>query len=263
VKCTDILRLAPPYITGELEPELYADFDAHLKTCRACMEQVHAQSRLDARLRDAVLAQETNVTEVDRRVRELIAAGEEASPVSKTRSSLRRRAARLVGVAAALVLLAAGYSILVSAPVSRVYAEAAKDHQIEIVEQQPRPWLTDPAQIGSLAEQQGIAPDAVTRLASGNYRLVQGRLCFLGYRIFLHLVFSNGGREFSVYLRQRDGMHLPGPVRGTVNGRPLCATDVNRKHIASIETDQLIAVAVSDESSDAGLNFAHFAASVL
>ena len=262
MKCTDILRLAPPYITGELEPELYADFDAHLKTCRACMEEVHARSRLDARLRDAVLAQETNVTEVDRRVRELIAAGEEACPVSKTRSSLSRTAI-LVGVAAALVLLAASYSILVSAPVSRVYAEAAKDHQIEIVEQQPRPWLTDPAQIGSLAEQQGIAPDAVTRLASGNYRLVQGRLCFLGYRIFLHLVFSNGGREFSVYLRQRDGMHLPGPVRGTVNGRPLCATDVNRKHIASIETDQLIAVAVSDESSDAGLNFAHFAASVL
>lgn len=262
--CDEIAGLAPLYITGELDARLSAEFDAHLKTCPACMRELERQARLDARLREVVLAEESNATRVDRRVRELIAAESEGKPLPQLQPGPRRWAVAVIGVAAVtLVLAAVGYRTLPGQQVVRVYADAARDHRIEIVQQQPRPWLTDPAQIAALAEQQGIAPSAVSALASGGYHLNRAKLCFLDHRIFLHLVFSDGVQEFSVYLRQRDAKALPGPVREIANGKPLCTSDLDNEHVASIETPYLTALVVTDRSSDAALNFARFASAVL
>jgi len=262
--CSEVARLAPLYITGELDPRQAAEFDAHLRTCPACMRELQRQSRLDGFLREIVLSEEGNAARVDRRVRELIAAEADGQPLPQLQPRSRRWAAAAIGIAAAAVLLAAvGYRTLMGQQVAGVYAAAARDHGIEVVEHQPRPWLTDPAQIAALAERQGIAASAVTALASGGYHLVRGKLCFLDHRIFLHLVFSDGAREFSVYLRRRDATALAGPVREIANGRPLCTSDVDNEHVASVETARLTALVVTDRSSDAALNFARFASAVL
>lgn len=261
--CGEIARLAPLYITGELDARLAADFDTHLRACPACMRELERQARLDARLREIVLAEETKATQVDRRVRELIAAESEGNPMPQLQPRRRRWVAIAAGAAAAIVLAAVGYRTVSGPQVARVYADAARDHGLEIVQHQPRPWLTDPASIAALAEQQGIAPSAVAALASGGYHLNRARLCFLDHRIFLHLVFSDGVQEFSVFLRQRDAKTLPGPVRETANGRPLCTSDLNGEHVASVQTDHLVAVVVTNQSSDAALNFARFASAVL
>lgn len=264
MNCGDIAQLAPLYITGELEARRAAEFDAHLKTCPACLQELERQARLDARLRELILAEETDVARVDRRVRELIAAEAEGKPLPQLQPKPRRWVVAAIGIAAvAVVLAAAGYRTLLGTHVARVYADAARDHQREVVQQQPRPWLTDPAQIAALAEQQGIASSAVAALSSGGYHLRRARLCFLDRRIFLHLVFSEGEREFSVYLRRRGAETLPGPVREIANGKPLCTSDLDNEHVASIETSQLIALVVNDRSSDAALSFARFASAVL
>lgn len=264
MNCGEIARLAPLYVTGELDGRQAADFDAHLRTCAECMRELERQARIDAGLREAVLAQEDDTSRIDRRVRELIAANATGQPVPQLRVWSRGWAAAALAIAAAAIVLAGvGYRTLVRQPVARVYADAAWDHGLEVVEHQPRPWLTDPGQIATLAEQQGIARSAVTALASGGYRLVRGKLCFLDHRIFVHLVYTDGVREFSVYLRTRDSKSLPVTAREISNGKPLCTSDLNGEHVASIETPQLTAVVVTNESSDAALKLARFASAVL
>jgi len=263
MNCGDIRRLAPFYITGELDAPRAAEFDAHLKDCLSCMRELERQARLDARLREVILAEETNVTRVDRRVRELIAAEAEGTPVPQLQPRPRRWALATMGIAAALLLAATGYRTLLGTHVARVYADAATDHRLEIVQQEPRSWLTDSSQIAALAAGQGIPASAVTALASGGYRLGRAKFCWLDGRVFLHLVFSGGGQEFSVYLRQRDDNPLPGPAREISNGRTLCASDLGKEHVASIETAHLMAMIVTDQSAEAALSFARFASAVL
>lgn len=262
--CGEIAGLTPLYLTGELDARQAAEFDAHLRACPACMRELELQSRLDARLRDVVLAEEDMAARVDRHVRELIAADAAQPPVPQLAPRTRRWAALALAVAAAAIVLAGiGYRTLVRQAVARIYADAAWDHGLEVVERQPRPWLTDPGQIATLAEQQGIAPSAVTALASGGYRLSRGKLCFLDHRIFLHLVYTDGDREFSAYLRPRESTSLPATVREFANGRPLCTSDVNDEHIASVQTPDLTAVIVTSQSSEEALNLARFASAVL
>ena len=262
MNCRDILRLAPLYITGELGGERAAEFDTHLRTCPSCMEELKRQARLDARLREVLLAREVDVTEVDRRVRALIAAEAKGHKLPAFEPRWRRWAAVAVGFTAALVLVVVAYRSL-GVRLPRVYADAATDHRLEVTEHQPRPWLTDPEQIASLAEQQAIPPPALYRIASGRYHLVRGKLCYLDRRVFLHLVFSDGTREFSLYLRPRDARARSGRVREIANGRPLCTADFDHDHVASVETPEVLAFLVTDQSADAALDLARFAATVL
>jgi anti-sigma factor RsiW len=262
MNCDDIARLAPLYVTGELDSPRAAEFDAHLKTCWSCMEELERQSRLDARLREVLLAEETNVTGVDRRVRELIASEGERKAMPGLHPG-RRGWALGLAAAAVLILAVVGYRVFLGNFTARVFADAARDHTIEVVEREARSWLSDPGAIASLAAQQGIAPAAIDELSTGVYRLHRGRLCFLDGRVFLHLVFSDGVREFSVYLRARGSKSLPGPVREMANGDPVCTFEADHEHLASITTSRHLAVVVSDESTDAALNFARFASTIL
>jgi len=262
--CSEVTYLTPLYVTGELDARRAAEFDAHLKSCPACMRELERQARLDVRLREMLLAEETDVARVDRRVRELIAAESAGAALPQLQPRSRRWLGAAVSIAAVVILvIGLGYRALLGTRVARVYADAAFDHHLEIVLHGPRPWLTDPAEIAVLAGQQGIAPSAVTALASSGYHLNRGKLCFLDGRIFLHLVFSDGTQEFSVYLHKRDARPLPGPVREIANGKPLCTSDIKSEHVAFVESSTLVALVVTDQSADAALNFARFASAVL
>jgi anti-sigma factor RsiW len=260
MKCTDIAELAPLYISCELDAERTAQFDAHLKSCPACMQELEHQARLDTRLREIIFSEGVDTSRVDRNVRALIATGADApartSAQPRVRQTSRRWVVAAMGIAAMLLLLAVGYRLFVGAHVGRVYADAATDHQREVVEQQPRKWVVDPAQIAALAERQGVPGATPAALAPASYQLKGARVCLLDGRPFLNLVYTNGAKEFSVYLRQRDDKSLPGAVSGTTNGMPLHTSNPGDEHIASFETAHLTAMVVTDESADAALHLA-------
>ena len=177
---------------------------------------------------------------------------------------LRRRwVMAAIGAAAALLIVAAGYRGLLGPRVAPVYAAAALDHRLEVVQKTPRPWKVDLSEVAALAEKQGIPVSAPVALSSGPYRLERAKLCFLDGRIFLHLVYSDGTQEFSVYLRQRGAESLPGRARETDNGRVLRTSNPGAEHVASFQTDGLTVMVVTDQSSDAALHFARFAATAL
>lgn len=261
MNCSEILPQLPAYIDGDLNARAAAEFDAHLKTCDSCLQELERQAQADARVRDAVLSERIDVSNLDRVIRESL----HAEPLRSTRrqfESVRRRwLAATVAVVA--ILIALGYHTLFGQRAAGVYAAAAADHRMEILEQQPRAWFTDTSQIEALAQSQGVPPAEVQSVASGAYHLDRGKLCWLDGRIFLHLAFSDGNRRFSLYLRPRDAGAPPRGVQTLDKPGPLDSMRAGSEHVAAFQTSNLAAIVVTDQPGDAALQFAQFVSAKL
>jgi hypothetical protein len=172
--------------------------------------------------------------ELDQRVRESILAEpiDTARVAAAVRNQIRRSRHvphwALLAIAAGIVLAA-----LLWPRTPLVCVAAAQDHEHEIVQNEPRRWLTDLSDIESLAEKQGVPAAAIPALGTTGYLLERARLCFLKKEIFLHLVYTKDGRQYSVYLRPPSSeASFRDSVRGNAN-------------LAYFETRRLTAVFVS------------------
>jgi Putative zinc-finger len=262
--CNQIAELAPLYLSGELDRERAGAVDAHLRSCSSCLQEFESQAGLDARTREVIAAEPVDATGVELWIRARIATElrGKVAPISLERSR-RRWFIAAVGTAAVLLLIAAGYRVLMTPNLGRVYADAALDHQREVVEDEPRRWLSDRPSVSALAEGQGIPASAPFALSSGPYRLERARLCFLDGRIFLHVVYTDGTREFSVYFRVRGDESLPASPRGMGNGNFLHSSIIGSEQVACFQTKALTVVAVSDRYSGDALRAARLAATTL
>ncbi len=262
MNCHERAELTPLYLSGELEEERAAAFGAHLKSCAECIGELQHQARLDARLHDVLLAEDVNATKVDQRVREMIASRAASQPAYRDES--RRWILATAGIAAAFALLVlAGHRFLLGKQVAQVYADAARDDQMEVVQLQPRHWYSDPAQISVLAQKVGVPQSALQALQRGPYRLERAKICFLDKHLFLHVVFSDGQRDLSMFLRQRDAMSVQGSADEMMNGKLVQTADIGGEHVALFETPQLIVMVATTQSSDAASHLVAFAASKL
>jgi len=93
-----------------------------------------------------------------------------------------------VGMAAALALAALG---TMRAP--QEYKDAARDHRLEVVEHRPRHWKTASAGLDNIEQQHPIVVPA-------GYRLKEAKTCAIAGRPVMHLVYTDGSRDVSVYL---------------------------------------------------------------
>ena len=185
MNCSEARNLAPLYLSGELDGDDYRQFATHLDTCVACRSEMEAQAALDARIATAIGQHAPDTSVVHRRFRE--------QAYSKS---------RLRWVAAA-ALTAAGmvYGIWQLAAPPRLYADAARNHHIELVEKQARPWKTGAAEVEGLAIRYGLSIDQVEALAAPGYILERAKICGLTTGRMLHLVYTNGQRSYSLFLR--------------------------------------------------------------
>jgi hypothetical protein len=156
---------------------------------------------LDQRVRASILAEEVDTSRVATAVRNQI-------------RKPRRVVLWSLAAAAASIALAA----FLWPQIPPICVAAAQDHEREIVKGESRRWLTDLSAIDSLAEKQGVPASAIAALGTTGYRLERGRLCFLKKQIFLHLVYTKDGSQYSVYLRPRtDEASFSNSVRGSEN----------------------------------------------
>jgi len=118
------------------------------------------------------------------------------------------------------------------------------------MEQQPRRWRTDPAEIEKLAARYGLSN--VASLAPAGYRLEHAKMCGIGGKPALHLVYTDGGREFSVFIRARAG-----------GDATLHAVRVGSEHLAAFQSDRVEAVIATGGSSGDCLQFARVVESAL
>jgi len=261
MNCSDISELAPLYVAGELDAARAAGFDAHLKTCSSCFRELEAQAKLEARLREIVLAQEVDAARVNRRIREMLAKESLVEAVKRLERPRRRWIAATAGIAAAFFLLVAGY-LLLPGRVSPVYADAAEDHQSEVIDRAPRRWQTDPAEIAARARKVGVDITVPAALGSG-FRLERAKICQLDGRLYLHAVYTDGTHEFSLFLRARDQEGLNAAVRGFSNGRLLRACASGKEHVASFSTARLSAIVATGEPAAASLAYAKLASAAI
>jgi hypothetical protein len=238
MNCAEVLNLAPLYLAGELEPGRADELDAHVNGCASCARELGQQKAFDAMLRESVLAEEVDSSRVERNVRLVVR--QSAGPVFP-----RRWVFAVAGLAAVLLLT---IFLMRARP---VYAAAAKDHRLEIVELQARHWSTDRTSIAAMAQRQGVPDSAIDRIAPPGYHLAQGKLCFLDGRIFLHLVYANNAGKLSVFLRPADRME-------SVHAERLGA-----EHVAGFQDQKLSALFVTEQSGDAAVRFARAAAAII
>ncbi len=187
---------------------------------------------LDERVRAAMRAEPVDASRVAAAVRGQIAPRPRTVP------------GWAVAAAALIVMLLAtlfSYREFHQEQIPAVCSAAMQDHQREIVRGERRQWLTDVSAIQGLAQKQGVPTSALAALDSTGYRLERARVCFLGKQIFLHLVYSKQGGEYSVYLRPRGGEPS---LYGSVRDHSVRGTE----NLAYFETDRLSAVFVSQDT---------------
>jgi hypothetical protein len=186
-------------------------------------------------------------------VRAALLAGTEDPGITAAR--VRRRIAvgeaqrRLltVGLVAASVILTAGfflYYLVIAHGAPAVMTAAAQDHRREVIGKAVKKWRSVAGEIDALAAQQGIPANTVALLAAAGYRLDRARLCKLDGNIFMHLVYSDGTHEMSVFLRPSQG-----------NRAPLRVSDLGAEHVVAVQSASMTVVCVAEESG-AAMNLA-------
>jgi hypothetical protein len=201
---------------------------------------------LDQRLRAAILAEPMDTVALDARIRGQLDRG----PIR------RGKWIAAAGIAAILAIAVGGYVLLPNRGSAVMCSDAARDHRIEVVESGRRNWLMDAASIDALAAKRGLPGAGAEAIAPPGYRLERGKLCRLGGRVFLHLVYSDGAHEFSFYLRDSVPSET---LLGTPRAMAGLKLDLNAEHVAQVESSRFTALVVTDESRDAARDIAHFA----
>jgi len=243
MNCSDISALAPLYLSGELDAARAETLSAHLRNCPDCRRELRQLTAFDELLRTNVLAEPVDSSLVDERVRETIRAERRAS---------RRWPLAVAAIAAVLLAAIVGYRLM--SRTKSVYAAAARDHRMEIVDRHPRKWLTDRASIEGLAQRQGLPGSVISAFAPAGYHLAQGKLCLLDGRVFLHLVYAGESGSFSLFLRRPDDARTSDGIQ---------TETFAAEHVAGFQRDQLSALIVSEGSDNSALNLAKSAAVAL
>jgi len=199
---------------------------------------------LDGRVRSSILAEELDTSRI--------------AAVVRNQIQTQRRPVRgwAVAAAALIALAAAGFSYRAfrGDQTPQLCIAAARDHEREVVNGEPRRWLSDLAAIQVLATKQGVPASAIAALGTTGYKWERGRLCFLKGHLYLHLVYIKDGAEYSVYLRP---LTNEAPVDHSVREVSAGAEDS-----AYFQTNRLAAVFVAGHSHAAAA-FARASAGVL
>jgi anti-sigma factor RsiW len=229
MQCGAARELMPLYLSGELEGSLRPGLDAHLDHCAACRALVDAEQQVDAELRNSLLAEEVAIGPILNRFRN--------EAISK-RLGLRAKLAMAAGLVATI---AAGFTYWqVAGEVPKVYAAALRDHHRELVEKQPRRWVSELAAVELLATEQGVAAQLLGRLMPAGYRLERGKMCRLNGRAFLHLVYEHEGGQVSLFLRRE----------ADEQGKRY-SSEAGGDHLAGVQAGGLSVVYVTDGADEA------------
>jgi anti-sigma factor RsiW len=233
MNCRGIMEVAPLYLSRELQGEQRVLFEAHLAECRDCAREVEQQMAADTALREGLAAPLPNSAQVEGSVRKQLA-------------RVRSHRWIMTAAAAVAVLAISKYGLLRSSPATQIFLDAAEDHRVEVAEHQPRRWRTDPAEIEILTARYPLP--SVATLAPEGYRLEKAKMCRLNGQPALHLVYTNGSTEVSVFVRSQTGSAHG--VRMTGAG------------LASFQNDRVEVIAASGSTGEC-LEFARIAAAKL
>ena len=247
MNCDERAELTPLYLSGELDHARTAAFQSHLESCSICAREIEQHGEIEARLREEFLRERLETAALERNIATKIAGRVK-----------RETTVRTITIAASVAaILLAGTIVYRSHLQAELAAHAAQDHHREVIDREPRRWVSEPNAVEELARREGVAVEAIaalnTSFPQAGYHFERAKLCRLGKSRFLHLVFSDGVQEFSIFLA---------PGQAVKSAKIVCA-DLGPDHVAAFRDAQVQAFVVTDQPGDAALRLARSAASVM
>lgn len=252
--CLEFGEISELYASAELGGAEVASCEAHLDVCASCAREFKKMRQADAALRSAALRETVETSVLDARVREYIEK-DLASHAPHAMLARRPWAVAALGLAAAAALYLVGHPAM--APQQAVLAAAAQDHQHEVTEHALRHWVKDPRDIAAFAAENGITQQVLSAIVPAGYHLDRAKRCPLDGVSFVHLVYSNGQREFSVFLHANGATpagQAPASARAAASG--VYAVDFSAGHVGYLETPRLTALVVNSDSHSAAVSLA-------
>ena len=246
MNCSEVQYYGPLYHSGELEQPFLQDFQEHMECCTICEETIRREQATDNALR--LLSDEPVDTT---RIREeiLVNIQKDLTPKNQSRITWWQG---LGGMAALLAVTLVAFLALrpsASLPLT-IYRDAADDHRAEVVEHMKLRWAQDDASILNLLKTVGATEELTQQITPAGFHLERARVCKLLSHRYVHLVYTDGTREVSYFLRSREGEELTGKPVVTVNGKAVYLDSVRDLSVAGFQTQDVTVLLVSDEPKE-------------
>ena len=196
--CSQSERVTEAYLSGEIDEPAWRK---HLDGCPQCAAKLKTESDFDQIIRHAVTSERFQTRQLEAHVR---AAMRES--VTLIRGPILASWRHGIAAAVALLVVVIGTVGYAKGRIERtaLCIDAADDHQEEVVAKSPRKWRTESAEVQALAQR--IVGDATVpeRIVPAGYHLVGARVCLLHGKRYMHLDYSDGSTEISLFVRHQD-----------------------------------------------------------
>src|SRR5436305_505553 len=196
MNCSYYEQVTDAYLSGEIEDPQWR---AHLKECPQCSAKLSQEADFDLILRHAVNEERVQTRQLEAHVR---AAIRNSSAWHRPAFVMLRYAVAASIVFAVLTLGSFGYA-RGRMDSTATCADAADDHQQEIVGKAPRKWRSDLKEVQALSQK--VTGDAAVpeHIAPAGYHVVGARMCILHGKRYMHLDYSDGSNEISLFVRRQ------------------------------------------------------------
>jgi len=203
MNCPSYERVTDAYLSGEIES---SEWQSHLESCPNCTAKLRSESDFDLIIRHAVNEERLQTRQLEAHVRAAIRKSRTPwhFPLSHGPMLVKLR----YGIAATvvlgtLVLATFGYA---KGRMDRTAAcvDAADDHQEEVISKAPRKWKSNLKDVESLSKRMVGDPTIPERIAPAGYHLIGARVCILHNKNYMHLDYSDGNNEISLFVRHLD-----------------------------------------------------------
>lgn len=238
MNCTYAEQVTDAYLSGEIEgPE----WCTHLKSCPECAAKLAAESDFDLVIKHAVNEERLQTRQLEAHVRNAI----------RTSSRWNTPVMMMVryGVAATMifaVLLVATFGYAKGRmDLVATCCDAVDDHQEEVIGKAPRKWRTEDKDVQALAQRMVGDANVVERSTPAGYHLIGARVCVLHGKRYMHLDYSDGTNQMSVFLRHQDNQRFTTRVLGWFQNHSPAAQSVEGLTVGSVQKHNISLVLVS------------------
>lgn len=257
MNCPYIDSVTDAYLSGEIENPQWR---THIAGCAWCSSKLSEEADLDLLLKHALTEKPLQTQRLEARIRHSIS--HSPSPVRPSIMAFRYAASAMV-ILLALSLATFGYA---KSRIDRtaICVDAADDHREEVIDNAPRKWKIDPQQIQALSQKMTGDPALAQRMTIPGYQFSGARTCYLHGKRYMHLRYSNGTNEISVFLRHRDE-HPSWTARllDPFTSKSAATETIDGLNIASEQKAQMTLVIASPSSMWESLTLLHGAAKQL
>lgn len=198
MNCPNYEQVTDAYLSGEIEnPE----WQNHLECCPSCTAKLESESDFDLIVKHAINEERLQTRQLEAHVR---AAMRKSNPFWRVPvwQTVRYGVAAVV-VFGTLALATFGYA-KDRMDLTATCADAADDHQQEIVDKAPLQWRSNPGDVEALSQRFVGDPSVPERVTPAGYHLVGARICILHDKKYMHLDYSDGSNEISLFVRHQD-----------------------------------------------------------